>query len=357
MASAAPAARPAKRLRADRLSSRLEIEGDSVELTHLDRVYWPAAPELGQAAITKRDLIRYWVRMSPLALPHLRDRPLTLFRWPGGIEGRRILLKHPEASLPPFVETATIWSETKAADDVYLLCNNLATLVWLAGNGVLEIHVWHSRVRTDERGTSRPKGSGSAASLSRAAVNHPDYVLFDLDPYLYSGRERSGGEPEPSAEGFEQGRRVAFWLKAVLDGMALRSYVKTTGKTGLHVILPIAPTLRYDMVRRIARTICEHLLGEHPDVVTTAWSTAERTGKVFLDFNMNVRGKSMIAPWGPRGLPGAPVSMPLAWRELPEAQPAQYRLPILAAGRRRRDPWSEALENRQSLEATLARLK
>ena len=338
----------------DRRPSTLELDGHSVKLTTLHRVYWPELPSLGQPAVTKFDLIRYLVRMSPLILPHVRDRPLTLFRWPGGIQGRRLLQKHPESALPAFVETATIFSESKHADDRYLLCNNLATLVWLAENGVLEIHVWHSRARGDGAAGARPPSSGSAASLADSAVNFPDYMLFDLDPYLYSGSERRGGEPEPNEAGFAQGRQVALWLKSVLDGMALESYVKTSGKTGLHVVVPIVPTLRYELVRRMARAICEHLLGRHTAAITTEWDTRKRAGKVFMDFNMNVRGKSIIAPYCPRGLAGAPVSMPLAWRELARAAPQQFRIGTLGARRAHGDRWAGVLERKQSLEAILA---
>jgi bifunctional non-homologous end joining protein LigD len=334
--------------------SKLEVEGHSIRLTTLHRIYWPEVPSLGQAAIAKVDLIRYLVRMSPLILPHVRDRPLTLFRWPGGIEARRVLQKHPESALPPFVETAKIFSETKGHDDAYLLCNNLATLVWLAERGVLEIHVWHSRVRSDDAAGPRSPPAGSAASLAGSAVNFPDYLLFDLDPYIYSGGERAGGEPELSEQGFEQVKRVASWLREVLDGMSLSSCVKTSGKTGLHVAVPIRPTLRYDVVRQVAKTISLHLLNAHPAAITTEWDTRKRTGKVFLDFNMNVRGKSIIAPYCPRGLPGAPVSMPLAWRQLADAAPMQFRIPTVGTRQRRRDPWDAVLDRQQSLEGALS---
>jgi len=336
--------------------SNLEVGGHALKLTNLQRVYWPAQPQIGQAAITKLDLIRYLIRMSPLMLPHLRDRPLTLFRWPGGIEGRRMLQKHPEAPLPAFVETATIFSETKGVDDAYLLCNNLATLIWLAERGALEIHVWHSRISADDAPALRSASSGSATALARSAVNFPDYMLFDVDPYIYAGTERSGAEPEPNRQGFEQGRRVAFRLRDMLHGMALESYVKTSGKTGLHVVVPIARTLRFDVVRRIAATICKHLASEHPAEITTEWNTSKRTGKVFMDFNMNVRGKSIIAPYGPRGLPGAPVSMPLSWRELSDAEPARFRIPTVRADKMRSDPWSGVVRDKQSLEAKLSGL-
>jgi bifunctional non-homologous end joining protein LigD len=187
-------------------------------------------------------------------------------------------------------------------------------------------------------------------------VNFPDYMLFDLDPYIYSGNERSGGEPEPSQAGFEQGRRVALWLKDVLDGMSLRSYVKTTGKTGLHVVVPITPTLRYDVVRKLSAAICQHLAQQHRGTITTEWDTRKRNGKVFMDFNMNVRGKSTIAPYCPRGLAGAPVSMPLTWSELGKVEPVQFRIGTLANGRSRSDPWSGVLDRKQSLEGTLSAL-
>ena len=350
-----PADDEARRLLAalEQPGSSLETNGHAVRLTTLHRVYWPEVPAIGQAAITKLDLIRYLVRMSPLILPHVRDRPLTLFRWPAGIQGRRMLQKHPESALPGFVETATIFSESKGTDDEYLLCNNLATLVWLAENGALEIHVWHSRVRADDAAEARSPSAGSTANLASSAVNFPDYMLFDLDPYIYSGSERSGGEPEPNEAGFAQGTQVALWLKDVLDGMSLPSCVKTSGKTGLHVVVPIAPTLRYDVVRRVAKTICQHLLSQHPTSITTEWDTGKREGKVFMDFNMNVRGKSIIAPYCPRGLPGAPVSMPLSWREFPHAQPMQFRIGTLMTATKRKDPWAAVIDDSQSLEAAL----
>ena len=340
----------------ERAPSKLEIDGHAVKLTTLHRVYWPEAPEIGQPAITKLDLVRYLIRMSPLILPHVRDRPLTLFRWPGGIQGRRMLQKHPERALPEFVETARIFSESKGVDDEYLLCNNLATLAWLADNGALEIHVWHSRVRADDADEERSRGAGSAANLAKSPVDFPDYMLFDIDPYIYSGREPSGGEPEPNAQGFAQAKQVALWLRDVLDGMGLRSAVKTSGKTGLHVAVPIQPTLRFDVVRAIAKTICEHLLSRHPESITTQWDTGKRAGKVFMDFNMNVRGKSIIAPWCPRGLAGAPVSMPLSWRQLARASSMDFRIATLDSAARTKDPWSAAFEEPQDLEAVLSRM-
>jgi bifunctional non-homologous end joining protein LigD len=339
----------------DAAPSTLDVRGHVVKLTHLDRVYWPAEPAFDQGPVTKLDLIRYFIKMAPMMLPHLADRPLTLFRWPGGIRGRRMLQKHPPEALPGFVERVTIFSETKGADDEYMLCNNLATLVWLAEVGALEIHAWHSRCnRVDMPGASAV-ASGSAAHLANSAVNFPDYLLFDIDPYIYSGQEGQGDEPAPNADAFEKAKEVAMWLKAILDDRALESFVKTSGKTGLHVVVPIARTLRYDVVRPLAGVISKHLQARHPTVITTEWDTTKRTGKIFLDFNMNVRGKSIIAPYAPRGLAGAPVSMPLSWRQLAQAQPGEFRIPTLVSRRASADPWSNVLVAKQDLAAALSR--
>ena len=289
-------------------------------------------------------------------LPHLVDRPLTIFRWPEGILRRRVLQKHPETRLPSYVETARIFSDAKDADDTYLLCNNLATLVWLGEMGALEIHVWHSRVRA---GADAPDVSeqtwGSTAAVVASIVERPDYLLFDLDPYIYAGGEAPGAEPQPSAEAFRRGRDAAFWLKEVLDGMSIESFVKTSGKTGLHVLAPIVRTLRYDAVREIARVISEHLLHAHPQALTTEWDTAKRRGKIFLDHKMNVRGKSLIAPWGPRGLPGAPISLPLGWTELARVDaPQRVRVADARARLKRVDPWRDLEARKQDLARRIA---
>jgi bifunctional non-homologous end joining protein LigD len=334
----------------------LDVHGASVPVTNLDRVYWPADAELGQAAITKRDLIVYLIQVSPFMLPHVADRPLTLFRWPEGIAGRRVLQKHPKAALPAFVDHVTIYSETKASDDEYLLCNNLATLVWLAEMGALEIHVWHSRVSAGpDSPAARVVASASRRNLVDSIVNFPDYLLFDLDPYIYSGKEATGAEPELNEQAFDKGRQVALWLKDVLDRMRLKAFVKTSGKTGLHVVVPITRKLRFDAVRKVAEEISRYLLRAHADTITTEWDTAKRRGKVFMDYNMNVRGKSIIAPYAPRGLHAAPISMPLTWRELARSKPMDFRIPTLMARRKRADAWAMLRESKQDLELTLSR--
>ena len=190
---------------------KLECGADAITVTHLDRVYWPAFPPLDQPAITKRAFLKYLIAVSTVMLRHLADRPLTIFRWPEGVEKRRVLQKHWEIALPPFVERVNIFSEAKGRDDEYIVCNNLATLIWLGHMGALELHVWHSRMRPGPDSANRNAVfSGSIENLDASILNFPDYLLFDLDPYIYSGNEKRGAEPELNAPAFEKVKEVAF---------------------------------------------------------------------------------------------------------------------------------------------------
>jgi bifunctional non-homologous end joining protein LigD len=334
----------------------LAVGPHRIRLTHLDRVYWPAQEALKQPALTKRDLLRYLARVSPHMLRHLADRPLTMIRMPEGIGGQRFYQKHWEQERPDFVDTITVFSEHKDESHEYLVCNNLATLLWLGQSGTLEYHVWHSRARPGpDAASSATDFAGSAASLDASILNYPDYVLFDLDPYIYSGREEKGAEPELNTVAFEKGKEVAFWLRELLGSMSLEAIVKTSGKTGLHVFVPIRRTIDFDSARHVSELVGRHLMRQHPKDITLEWSVPKRTGKIFMDFNMNVRGKTLNVAYSPRGEPGAPVSMPLTWEELAAAHPLDFRIPNAAERLERMgDTWSEALERKQSLESALA---
>jgi bifunctional non-homologous end joining protein LigD len=330
-----------------------------VRLTHLDRVYWPADKALRQPALTKRDLLRYLAQVSPYLLPHLADRPLTMIRMPEGIAGERFYQKHWEPPLPEFAESVTIFSESRDERHDYLLCNNLPTLMWLGQSGTLEFHVWHSRARpAADAASDATDYASSAAALERSVLNYPDYLVFDLDPYIYSGKESAGAEPEYSVAAWEKGRETAFRLRELLQAMGLEPLVKTSGKTGLHVFVPIERTLDFAAVREVSGLVGRHLLRQHPKLITMDWSIAKRTGKIFFDYTMNTRGKTLAAAYSPRGLPGAPVSMPLTWEALQAARPMDFNLSNVAQHLARTgDPWRDALTRKQSLERTLARAK
>jgi bifunctional non-homologous end joining protein LigD len=336
-------------------AAELDVQGHRLAVTHLSRVYWPAHPQAHLPAVTKRDYLRYLLAVAPALLPALAHRPLTLFRWPAGITGRRVRQKHWEIPVPAFVTRTAIWSESKSAPDDYICCDNVASLLWLGHMGALELHGWHSRITPGrDAATQSTAFASSLASLRESVVEYPDYLLLDIDPFVYAGSEAPGRHPEQNERAFDLARRAALWLHDLLDGMGLAALLKTSGRTGLHVAVPLCRTLPYEAVREVARLIAAHVLREHPREVTLEWSVERRTGKVFLDANMNARGKSMPAPWSVRGAPGAPVSMPLDWDELPGAKPQAFHLANAAQRLARHgDPWADLLVAKQDLAARL----
>ncbi len=336
----------------------IAVGAHRIRLTNLDRMYWPADIALKQPAVTKRDLLRYLAQVSPLMLPHLADRPLTMIRMPEGIGGERFYQKHWDHELPEFAESITIFSEHKDERQDYLVCNNLATLLWLAQSGTLEFHVWHSRAKPGpDAASSSTDFSSSLAALEGSVLNYPDYVVFDIDPYIYSGKEAPGEEPELNTVAFEKGKEVAFHLREVLQSMKLEPIVKTSGKTGLHVFVPVKRTLDFEAARKVSELVGRHLVRRHPKDVTVEWSVPKRTGKIFMDYNMNVRGKTLNVAYSPRGAPGAPVSMPLTWEELAQAHPLDFRITNIAGRLAGGDRWRDALSRKQSLEDALGRGK
>jgi bifunctional non-homologous end joining protein LigD len=327
----------------------LDVSGAKIRLTNLDRVYWPAAG--GDAPITKRDLIRYLAGVSPYMLPHLQDRPLTMIRMPEGIDGERFFQKHWEQTLPEFVQRISVFSGHKDEKHEYLLANNLPTLLWLGQIGTLEFHVWHSRAKVEPDAASRLTDyDSSLESLEASVLNYPDYLVFDIDPYIYSGKEAKGAEPEFNKKGFSVGKKVAFWIHELLGQMGLEALVKTSGKTGLHVFVPIQRIVTFDEARNLCEMVGRHVMKEHPRDITMEWAVVKRTGKIFIDYNMNVRGKTLNSAYSPRGVPGAPVSMPLTWEELEVAEPMDFSLrTVLQRLEKTGDRWQDAFSSKQSL--------
>jgi bifunctional non-homologous end joining protein LigD len=335
----------------------LEVGGARIKLTNLEREYWPAEPSLKQPPLTKRDLLRYLTCVSALMIPHLADRPLTMIRMPEGIYGERFFQKHWEHKLPPFVETVRLFSESKDEQQDYLLCNNLATLLWVAQAGTLEFHVWHSRAKPGpDAVTQSTDYASSLAALEHSVLNYPDYLVFDIDPYIYSGKEAPGAEPELNNAAFEKGKEVAFWLRELLKSMSLEPMVKTSGKTGLHIFVPIERSIDFPTARHVTEVVGRHLMRPHPRDITMEWTVSKRTGKIFIDYNMNVRGKTLNSAYSPRGVPGAPVSMPLTWTELEAAHPMDFRIPnVMRRLHNTGDVWRDALRAKQSLHEALER--
>ncbi len=326
----------------------LTVDGHELAVTSLDKPLWPGADR--RKGATKRDLLVYLTRVAPYLLPHLADRPIFVTRFPDGVAGKSFFQKHWEPA-PPFARTVQIHSSQNDRDGAYLICQNLATLLWLGQMAGLELHAWFSRVNPepDAPGRSR-KFTGSEAALERSILNYPDFIVFDLDPYLYSGKEGSGEEPELHRRAFARTRRLALRIREILEGLGLVTFIKTSGRTGLHLYLPIRRDLDFDAARAVAETIARHVQQERPKEVTVEWAVRSRTGKIFFDYNQNSRGKSLATPYSPRRHPAATVSMPITWDELETVYPTDYTLHTVADRLERQgDAWAGMLEVRQDL--------
>lgn len=335
-------------------SLRIQLDGHAIRLTSLNKVLWPAYGD--QPGLTKRDFIRYCLKLAPTVLPHLRDRPVTMTRWPDGIAGKLFYQKSPKEGTPDFVERFVAFSEDNNADVEYFVCNNAATLIWLAQLADLELHVTHTRIVNTPDAPHLPTAfSGDVDTVERSVLNYPDFLVTDLDPYIYSGKEPRGAEPELNPEGFSRAREVAHWYREMLEGIGLHPFIKTTGRTGLHLYVPIARTLDYDSVRAVAETLARRMLADHPREVTIEWATAGRRSKVFLDYNMNRRSASLAAIYSPRAVAWAGVSTPLRWEELDRVYPTDFTIlnvpeRIAKVG----DLWRDILDARVDLRALLS---
>ena len=327
----------------------LDVQGHRVAVTNLDKALWPETE--GRRAITKRDMIRYYARMGPVLVPHLRDRPLTMTRYPDGVEAESFYQKHWTHGLPDFVETVRLFSSHNEGDQEYVMVNNLATLVWLAQLADIEMHPWLSRTAPDVDGAHlTTEFGGSRESIEASALNHPDFIVFDLDPYIYSGRERKGDEPELNRDAFLKAVEVAYALKEILDDLSLSSFLKTSGKTGLHIYLPVLRQYDYKVTRKACETIGRYLMRGRPRDVTMEWSVERRAGKIFLDHNQNVRGKNMASVYSLRPMPGAPVSTPVEWGELDKVYPTAFNIDTVPERvERLGDLWADILESKHDL--------
>ena len=326
----------------------LRVEGHDIPVSNLDKALWPGVAQ--RKPITKRFLLRYLARVSRWMLPHLSDRPLFVTRFPNGIGGKSFYQKHWDGP-PPFARTVAIYSSQGDSDGDYLICENLATLLWLGQMASLELHAWYSRIEPAPDATDRGRRfTGSEAALEKSVLNYPDFVVFDLDPYDYSGRESRGAEPELHRRAFNRTRKLALQVREQLEGLGLSTWVKTSGRTGLHLYLPIVRDLDYDAAREVAETIARHALKERPREVTIDWSVERRRGKIFFDYNQNSRGKSLAVPYSPRRHGAATVSTPVTWEELETVYPTGFTLRTvpdrLESGG---DPWDGILESKQDL--------
>lgn len=274
------------------------------------RVSNPAKVLFPADAITKADLAGYYATLAPVMVPHLRDRPLNLWRWNGGIDRPGIVQQEIPRGAPDWVRRAEV-ERRRGGTVCHAVGGEPATLVWLAQVNCVTPHAWSSRADRPDR---------------------PDRLVFDLDP---------PGE-DPNAH-FAVIRSGALALGELLRELGLEPFAMTSGSRGLHVVAPLRRRADADTTRATAGAIADALVERHPDGLTTFWRKEKREGRVLVDTARNTYGQTTVAPYAVRALPGAPVATPLAWEELgdPELHPRAHTLASVPARvAERGDPWA-----------------
>jgi bifunctional non-homologous end joining protein LigD len=318
--------------------------------SHLDKTFWNKTGD--HRELTKKDLIDYYESMSDYILPYLKDRPVSLSRYPDGVTGKHFYHKNWDKNKPQFVETVKVYSESRDHIINYVVCNNKETLLWLANLGCIEMHPWFSTIK-DLRSRT-----GTEIDEDKCGLNYPDFIVFDLDPYIYSGQEDKGQEPEYNINSFKVAVQVAYHLKGMLDNLNIRSYVKTSGKTGLHIFVSIVPSYTYDQTRKFAEVIGRMLVKKYPNKITMEWDTSKRKGKVFFDHNQNAKGKTIASIFSARPTLSASVSMPIWWKQLSSITPLDFNiLNVPDVVKKVGDPWKNILQEKQDINKILENIK
>ena len=265
----------------------LDVEGHRLKLTNLNKVFYPGE------AITKRDVINYYDAVAPLILPHLRDRPLSLKRYPNGIQEQFFFQKDAEGKVPDWVRLEPIFSEHNQDKIHYIICNDRATLIYLANLASIDQNPWMSRI---------------------GSLDHPDFALIDLDP--------TEGCP------YSQIVEAAQLVKQTLDSIGLAGYPKTTGGDGMHIYIPLEPVYTFEQVRSFAELLSILAINRNPDLFTTPRTVSRRRkAKVYFDYLQISSAKTIAAPYVLRAHPGAPVSTPLDWSEVKAGlEPGQFNI-------------------------------
>ncbi|HEX6945800.1 MAG TPA: non-homologous end-joining DNA ligase [Acidimicrobiia bacterium] len=273
---------------------RVEKQGDRFVPMGLDRpltfsnIDKPFFPDEGY---TKGDLIQYYASISPILLPHLAGRPISMSRYPDGIAGGSFYEKRAPGHQPSWMRTTPVDSDSQGGIIDFLLADSAEALMWFANMGCIEVHPFHSREGT---------------------LDHPDYAIFDFDP----------------AEGatWDQVVGAVRLLEVALRQLGLSGYPKLSGARGIHVYVPLEPVHDHARVRRFVGEVGKYLAAANPDEITMEWDKSKRTGKVFIDHNRNASGQTVAAPYSVRPRPGAPISAPISWSELGSVSNGQWTI-------------------------------
>ncbi len=287
-------------------------------LSNLEKVLWP------DEGYRKRDLIEFYHRISEVLVPHLAGRPMVLERYPDGIAGKTFYQKEAPEFLPEWIPTVPVESESAGKSTQFILCNDRRALVYLANLGCISQHPWSSRVRS---------------------LEHPDFLIIDLDP--------EEGVP------FSQVCRVALRVREIVERVEMSCYPKTSGATGMHIIIPLQPVYSYEDVRTFAEIIARLTVDGLKEIATFDRSKGKRKNKVYFDFLQNGRGKTIASPYCLRPRPGATVSTPLEWREItPTLRPESFHIKsVFRRLERKGDLFEGVLKDKYSLHEALEKLQ
>lgn len=322
----------------------LLISSEKLKLTHLNRPFWPktdSSPE-----ITKRDYLVFLAKLSPYILPQLYNRPLTCIRATDGVHKKHFYQKHWSNSLPEFVDTVVVETEDPAEEAVeHVVCNNLAALLYFAQHSVVEFHCMPARLELV------PDLEHMGNCDSRYLLNYPDYIVFDLD--LHKGG-RGAKNPSIDNDEFKKLCEVALKLRELLESMSLSARVKTSGRTGLHIIVPIIRNLEFDIVRNMAELIGRFLIAQNQEFLTQVPTVAKSSGKILIDHSPNARGKTVACAYTPRANADASVSTPVSWDELEAISASSYTIHnLIARLADTGDIWSDFYGQKRDLQVLL----
>lgn len=288
----------------------VEVDGHEIEISHADKLMYP------QDGITKADVADYYWRIGDTMLRHTENRPLNMQRFPDGISGESFYQKETPDYFPGWIDQVEVEVKEEGRKQRQVVCNQAATLVYLANQACLTLHVWLSRVDN---------------------LEHPDKLIFDLDP---------------PGEDFEPVRSGAQSLRNILEEVELASFLMTTGSRGLHVVIPLDRSATFDEVRSFARDLSNVLAKREPDKLTTEMRKEKRKGRLFLDYLRNSYAQTSIPPYALRAKPGAPVAAPLEWGELGDSglNSQSYSMDnIFRRLGQKEDPWKDMYRHARSL--------
>jgi len=285
----------------------IKIKNKAIELSNLEKILFP------KSKIIKKDLIEYYYNIHSWILPHLKDRPLTMFRYPNGINKDHFVQKNISDFFPKWIKTATV--KRKESESIKMVvCNDLETLIYLANLACITPHIWLSKI---------------------TSINKPDKLIFDLDP--------PGKRVDLVIEG-------ALELKDLLENeFSISPYIMTTGSRGVHVVIPIINELTFDEVKSFAKKIAALLIEKKPQLFTLEIRKEKRKKKLFIDYLRNAYAQTAVAPYAVRAVELAPVAAPIEWGELKALDLTNFNIKTILGRLQKKDPWKNFFKKSYSL--------